>query len=165
MIDTEDVGGVHVKYLHHCRRQLWLYARGFRPEALNASVQMGEAVHDTSYRRASPVDLGSAKLDDLDGDLWVHEVKSSSAPSAADEAQAIHYCYRLRKVGVDAKGAVLHYPKTRRTRRISYTHDHETQARADIADVLTTVAAPTSPKRLERSACRGCSYQDYCWSD
>ncbi|GLU46291.1 CRISPR-associated protein Cas4 [Nocardiopsis ansamitocini] len=164
MISAEDVGGVHVKYLHHCHRQLWLYARGFRPESLSSSVQMGEAVHETSYRRASPVDLGSARLDDLDGDLWVHEIKSSSKPSPADEAQAIHYCYRLRAVGVEAKGAVLHYPKTRRTQRIPYVPEHETQAQTDIADVLATVTSPVSPQRLARTACRGCSYQDYCWS-
>jgi CRISPR/Cas system-associated exonuclease Cas4 (RecB family) len=46
-MEAEDVGGVHIKYLHHCRRQLWLYARGVRPEHLNAAVQLGEAVHDT----------------------------------------------------------------------------------------------------------------------
>lgn len=164
-MNADDVGGVHIKYLYHCPRQLWLYVRGFRPEALSEAVQMGEAVHGTSYRRATPIDLGSAKLDDLDGDLWVHEIKSASKPSAADEAQAIHYCYRLHKVGVAARGAVLHYPKTRRTKRIIYTPDHEARAEKDIAKVLDTVASPTSPERLERPSCRGCSYQDYCWSD
>lgn len=160
MINADDVGGVHIKYLYHCPRQLWLYARGFRPEALSEAVQMGEAVHATSYRRATPIDLGSARLDDLDGDLWVHEIKSASKPSVADEAQAIHYCYRLHKVGVAARGAVLHYPKTRRTKRITYTPAHKARAEEDIANVLDTVASPTSPERLERSACRGCSYQD-----
>ncbi|MBB6174936.1 CRISPR-associated exonuclease Cas4 [Nocardiopsis mwathae] len=164
MITNGDVGGVHIKYLHHCRRQLWLYARGLRPEALSTTVQLGEAVHATSYRRASPIDLGSARLDDLDGELWVHEIKSSSRPSSADEAQAIHYCYRLRKVGVQAQGAVLHYPKTRRTRRLPYAEEWDQRAQDDIAAVLDTVAAPTAPERLRRSACRGCSYYDYCWS-
>ncbi len=131
MINADDVGGVHIKYLYHCPRQLWLYARGFRPEALSEAVQ----------------------------------IKSASKPSVADEAQAIHYCYRLHKVGVAARGAVLHYPKTRRTKRITYTPAHKARAEEDIANVLDTVASPTSPERLERSACRGCSYQDYCWSD
>ncbi|MEV0372493.1 Dna2/Cas4 domain-containing protein [Streptomyces sp. NPDC050636] len=35
-----------VQYLYHCRRQLWLYLRGIRPERLNATVQLGVAVHD-----------------------------------------------------------------------------------------------------------------------
>ncbi len=117
MIAADDVGGVHIKYLYHCRRQLWLYLRGIRPEHLSGTVQLGEAVHDTSYTRSTPVDLGAARLDFVDGRHWVHEVKSSSQPSPADQAQGRHYCYRLRLIGVDAQGAILHYPKTRRTHR------------------------------------------------
>lgn len=165
MIGAEDVGGVHVKYLYHCRRQLWLYARGFRPERLSAAVQLGEAVHDTSYPRSSPVDLGAAKIDSVDGAAWVHEVKSSARPSRADEAQAMHYCHRLRAVGVDAQGGILHYPKTRRTKRLPYTPEAAAQAEADIAEVLAVVSAAVSPPRLARSACRGCSYTDYCWNE
>lgn len=165
MIQAEDVGGVHIKYLYHCRRQLWLYARGVRPEHLNAAVQLGEAVHDTSYTRSTPVDLGAARLDHVDGQHWVHEVKSSSKATKADEAQAIHYCYRLREVGVPAQGAVLHYPKTRRTKRVTYGDREEAQATADLADVVAVAGLPESPPRLNRTACRGCSFVDYCWTD
>lgn len=164
-MDVDDVGGVHVKYLYHCRRQLWLYARGIRPEYLSAAVQLGEAVHDTSYKRSNPVDLGAARLDHVDGQHWVHEVKSSSGPSAADEAQAIHYCHRLHGVGVPAEGAVLHYPKTRRTKRIRYGSDEAARACDDIEEVRSVADLPESPPRLSRSACRGCSYIDYCWTD
>ncbi|MFD5661429.1 CRISPR-associated protein Cas4 [Streptomyces hirsutus] len=165
MIDTEDVGGVHIKYLYHCPRQLWLYLHGIRPEHLSTTVQLGEAVHDTSYTRNTPVDLGAARLDFIDGSHWVHEVKSSARPSPADQAQGRHYCHRLRRVGIDAQGAVLHYPKTRRTQRFSYTPEAENQAEADIAEVLAIAAQPNSPERLTRSACRGCSYTDYCWTE
>lgn len=164
MITPDDVGGVHVKYLYHCPRQLWLYARGVRPEHLSSLVQLGEAVHETSYHRASPVDLGAAKLDDLDGQAWVHEIKSSAAPSKADEAQVIHYCYRLRRVGIEAQGGVLHYPKTRRTVRIPYQEGHTARAEADITEVVRTASAGQSPPLLERSRCKGCSFTDYCWT-
>jgi CRISPR-associated exonuclease Cas4 len=161
----EDIGGVHIKYLYHCRRQLWLYARGFRPERFNSAVQLGEAVHDTTYRRSSPVDLGAARLDYVDGQHWVHEVKSSSRSSQADAAQAIHYCFRLREVGVPAQGAVLHYPTTRRAKKLVFGPDEERQAEADIADALQVIRSAESPPRLPRAACRGCSFTDYCWSD
>lgn len=165
MIGTADVGGVHVKYLHHCTRQLWLYARGVRPEKLSAAVALGEAVHDTSYTRHSPVDLGAARLDFVDGENWVHEVKSSATPTAADEAQVLHYCYRLNEAGVPAKGGILHYPKSRRTQRIDYTTDSSARAQADIDAVVAAAARAKSPPRLPRPACKGCSYQDYCWGE
>lgn len=165
MISEEDIGGVHIKYLYHCRRQLWLFARGIRPEHLSASVQLGEAVHDTSYTRNSPVDLGAARLDFVDGRHWVHEVKSSSGPTPADQAQARHYCHRLHLLGVDVQGAVLHYPKTRRTQRHPYTPQEAHQAATDIADVLAVATAEQSPERPARSHCRGCAFADYCWME
>jgi len=164
-MDDRDVGGVHIKYLHHCHRQLWLFAHGLRPEALNAAVRLGEAIHDVHYDRYREVDLGAAKLDHLDGDLWVHEVKSSSRPSDADQAQAVHYCRQLDHVGVSVRGAILHYPATRRTVRIPYTTEQAARADGDIAAVLDVVHLPTSPARLARPRCTGCSYIDYCWSD
>ncbi|WP_433177395.1 CRISPR-associated protein Cas4 [Actinoallomurus sp. CA-150999] len=164
-MEEEDVGGTHIKYLYHCRRQLWLFIRGIRPEHLSTTVQTGEAVHDTTYTRNTPVDLGAARLDFLDGQRWVHEVKSSVRPTPADEAQARHYCHRLHRVGVDAQGAILHYPKTRRTKRLAYTQQDADQAQADIANVLATAALIISPERLARDACRGCSFTDYCWME
>jgi len=165
VIQPGDVGGVHVKYLHHCPRQLWLYARGVRPEHLSERVELGEAVHDMSYDRSKQVDLGAARLDHLDGSAVVHEIKSSIGPTTADQAQAMHYCLRLREIGVDTQGAVLHYPKTRRTVRIAYTPDREAEARQDIDNVIVTAGQPESPARLPRSGCRGCGYADYCWTD
>lgn len=164
-MERGDIGGVHVKYLYHCHRQLWLYARGIRPEHLSGRVQLGEAVHETSYTRTTPVDLGAAKLDYLDGDLWVHEVKSSSRPTQADEAQALHYCLRLHEVGVDVKGAVLHYPATRRTKRIVFDGDSADRASTDVGTAMDVVHSPDAPSRIARSKCVGCSFTEYCWSE
>lgn len=164
-MDPADVGGVHIKYLHHCHRQLWLYLRGIRPEHLSARVQLGEAVHDTAYGRFRPVDLGAAKLDHLDGDLWVHEVKSSRRPSTADEAQALHYCHRLAELGIETRGAVLHYRPTRRTIRLPFDDSHRARAAQDITDVLDVGTANTTPERLDKPRCTGCSFLDYCWTD
>lgn len=164
MITTDDIGGVHIKYLYHCRRQLWLYGRGFRPEGGSERVQLGEAVNDISYPRTSPVDLGPARLDFFDGQNWVHEVKSSSRMTDADVAQVRHYCLRLKQVGIDVQGGVLHYPKTRRTSQVTYSSAEEARALGDIADAVGVLTMPDSPPRLSRPACRGCSYLDYCWN-
>lgn len=163
MITADDIGGVHIKYLYHCRRQLWLYGRGLRPEPLSDLVQYGEAVHETSYRRTVPVDLGAARLDFIDGEDWVHEVKSSSAPTEADEAQVIHYCYRLRQAGINALGGILHYPKTRRTHRVIFSENGETKALEDISAAIGVLVSSQSPPRISRAGCRDCSYLDYCW--
>lgn len=164
MIGENDIGGVHIKYLYHCRRQLWLYGHGIRPERGSELVQLGEAVHDTTYRRTVPVDLGPARLDFVDGENWVHEVKSSRGPTGADKAQVMHYCYRLREVGIEARGGILHYPATRRTQRVEYTSNEETTARTDIRTALDVLLADQSPARIAKTKCRGCSFLEYCWT-
>lgn len=164
MITTDDIGGVHIKYLYHCRRQLWLYGRGFRPESASERVQLGEAVNDISYPRTAPVDLGPARLDFVDGQNWVHEVKSSSHMTDADVAQVLHYCLRLSQAGIDARGGILHYPKTRRTSRVTYSETERERALADIVEAIGILSMAKSPPRLGRSGCRGCSYFDYCWT-
>jgi CRISPR-associated exonuclease Cas4 len=164
VIAADNIGGVHIKYLHHCRRQLWLYGRGFRPEMHSDLAQFGEAVHETSYGRTVPVDLGAARLDFIDGQNWVHEVKSSPGPTKADEAQVIHYCYRLSQAGIDAGGGILHYPKTRRTHRVRFPENGEARALEDIDAALAVLTSDQSPPRISRASCRGCSYLDYCWA-
>lgn len=162
---SDDVGGVHIKYLHHCRRQLWLYARGFRPESGSDRVKLGEEVHDTTFPRHHSIDLGSFRQDHVDTDGWIHETKSSRRPMPADQAQATHYAHRLHQLGVPVEGTVLHYPATRRTITVNYDSEAESQARQGIADVLDVISSPTAPERLEPAACHGCSYFDYCWSE
>jgi CRISPR-associated exonuclease Cas4 len=108
--------------------------------------------------------MGAAQLDFIDGEHWVHEVKSATRPSPADEAQVVHYCFRLHEAGVDAAGGVLHYPKTRQTRRISYGEAERAQAEADITEALAVLSSAKSPPRLSKGACYGCSYLEYCWS-
>jgi CRISPR-associated exonuclease Cas4 len=88
-------------------------------------------------------------------------VKSSSRSTPADQAQVIHYCFRLRQAGIETRGGILHYPKTRRTLRVEYGQAQEAQARADITAAIEVITAGQSPSRLNRSACRGCSYLAY----
>lgn len=83
MLNIQDVGGVHIKYLYHCPRQLWLYARGFRPEGGDDLVSFGTAVDVTTFQRKRPLDLGLARPDWVDGDGWIHDANRPAASSLA----------------------------------------------------------------------------------
>ena len=163
---TEDeLGGVHIKYLLHCSRQLWLYSRGYRPEQGSDLVAFGEAVDDTAYSRQREVDLGAAKIDWVTTGAVVHETKSSRAPSDQHAAQVRHYCLLLERRGVSVRGGVLHYPLIRRTVQVSWdaaARETALQADHEARDVIGLAAAPP---RLQRSLCRGCSFTDYCWGE
>jgi CRISPR-associated exonuclease Cas4 len=163
--DDAQVGGVHIKYLHHCPRQLWLYSRGYRPEQRSDLVAFGEAVDGTTYTRRRDVDLGEAKIDWVTAGAIVHETKSSRAPSPAHAAQVRHYCLLLERRGVAVRGGIVHYPLIRRTTDVAWDAEARAQAEADETRARDVMAAETPPARLARARCRGCSYLDYCWGD
>ena len=104
----------------HCPRQLWLYARGFRPERGSETVAFGEAVDATSYPRRRDIDLGEARIDWVTTGAVVHETKSSRACLPQHEAQVRHYCLLLERRGVNVRGGVLHYPLIRRTVQVTF---------------------------------------------
>jgi CRISPR-associated exonuclease Cas4 len=163
--DERALGGVHIKYLRHCPRQLWLYMRGYRPESRSDLVAFGEVVEETTFTRRRDVDLGEARIDWVTAGAVVHETKSSRAPSVAHDAQVRHYCLLLERRGVAVRGGVVHYPLIRRTTEVTWDDAARAEAETTEAEARTVIAAPEAPARLTRAHCRGCSYLDYCWGD
>lgn len=163
--DGAAVGGVHIKYLVHCPRQLWLYARGYRPEHRSDRVAFGEVVADTTFTRRRDIDLGEAKIDWVTTGAVVHETKSSRAPSPAHAAQVRHYCLLLERRGITVRGGTIHYPLIRRTTDVPWDDDARMTAEDAETQARSVIAATEPPARLARPSCRGCSYLDYCWGD
>ncbi|MEU2222716.1 CRISPR-associated protein Cas4 [Streptomyces sp. NPDC018347] len=163
--DSEPLGGVHIKYLCHCPRQLWLYMRGYRPEARSDRVAFGEVVAETSFTRRREVDLSEARIDWVTAGAIVHETKSSRAPSPGHDAQVRHYCLLLERRGIAVRGGVVHYPIIRRTTEVTWDDNARAEAEDTEAQARAVIAAPAAPDRLSRGRCRGCSYLDYCWGE
>jgi CRISPR-associated exonuclease Cas4 len=161
----EELGGIHIKYLLHCPRQLWLYARGYRPERTSDLVAFGEAVDESAYARYRELDLGAAKIDWVTTGAVIHETKSSRAPSPQHEAQVRHYCLLLERRGVTVRGGRLHYPLLRRTLEVPWSAAARSEAEHVEQEARAIIAAANVPSRLPRPRCRGCSFADYCWGD
>jgi CRISPR-associated exonuclease Cas4 len=142
---------------------LWLYARGYRPEADSDLVAFGEAVDESTFGRKRGVTLDALRIDWVDGRLWVHEVKSARRPDYAHIAQARLYCLALADRGATVHGATVHYPLARRTVTVPFDDTAHASALADRAQVVEVSGAQSAPARLERDRCKGCSYLDYCW--
>ncbi|MFF2954117.1 CRISPR-associated protein Cas4 [Kitasatospora sp. NPDC057965] len=161
--DDHGLGGVHIKYLRHCPRQLWLYMRGYRPEAGSDLVAFGEVVNETTFTRRRDVDLGEARIDWVTTGAVIHETKSSRAPSPAHDAQVRHYCLLLERRGVNVRGGIVHYPLIRRTTDVPWNDEAREAAETAEDEARAVIAQTTPPDRHTRAACRGCSYLDYCW--
>ncbi|PRX97920.1 CRISPR-associated protein Cas4 [Allonocardiopsis opalescens] len=165
MTGDDGLGGVHIKYLLHCPRQLWLYARGYRPEHRSDAVAFGETVDATTYTRRRDIDLGEARIDWVTTGAVVHETKSSRAPSLQHDAQVRHYCLLLSRLGVNVARGVVHYPLIRRTVDVPWDASARRQAEDTEQQARDVIGADRPAPRLPRTQCRGCSYRDYCWGD
>ncbi|MFD4660859.1 CRISPR-associated protein Cas4 [Kitasatospora sp. NPDC058444] len=161
--DDHGLGGVHIKYLRHCPRQLWLYMRGYRPEGGSDLVAFGEVVSETTFTRRRDVDLGEARIDWVTAGAVVHETKSSRTPSPAHDAQVRHYCLLLERRGVNVRGGIVHYPLIRRTTDVPWNEEAREAAETAEDEARAVIALGAAPERQTRAACRGCSYLDYCW--
>ncbi|MFJ6770968.1 CRISPR-associated protein Cas4 [Kitasatospora sp. NPDC091257] len=161
--DDQGLGGVHIKYLRHCPRQLWLYMRGYRPEGGSDLVAFGEVVNETTFARRRDVDLGEARIDWVTAGAVIHETKSSRRPSPAHDAQVRHYCLLLERRGVNIRGGIVHYPLIRRTTDVPWNEEAREEAETAEDEARAVIASTTPPDRQTRAACRGCSYLDYCW--
>ncbi|MFE7636623.1 CRISPR-associated protein Cas4 [Kitasatospora sp. NPDC057518] len=163
--DDQGLGGVHIKYLRHCPRQLWLYMRGYRPEGGSDLVAFGEVVSETTFTRRRDVDLGEARIDWVTAGAVIHETKSSRSPSPAHDAQVRHYCLLLERRGVNVRGGTVHYPLIRRTTDVPWNEEAREAAETAEDEARAVIASAEPPDRRTRAACRGCSYLDYCWGD
>ncbi|MFE4393301.1 MULTISPECIES: CRISPR-associated protein Cas4 [Streptomycetaceae] len=163
--DDQGLGGVHIKYLRHCPRQLWLYTRGYRPEGSSDLVAFGEVVSETTFTRRRDVDLGEARIDWVTAGAVIHETKSSRSPSPAHDAQVRHYCLLLERRGVNVRGGTVHYPLIRRTTDVPWNEEAREAAETAEDEARAVIASAEPPDRQTRAACRGCSYLDYCWGD
>ncbi|TQN30269.1 CRISPR-associated Cas4 family exonuclease [Haloactinospora alba] len=159
------LGGVHIKYLLHCPRQLWLYSRGYRPEQRSDTVAFGEALDETTYTRRRTIDLGEAKIDWVTTGAVVHETKSSRTPTPQHEAQVRHYCLLLSRLGVNVARGTIHYPLIRRTVEVPWGDEARAHAEETERQAHEVIGSHQPPPRLPRKQCRGCSYRDYCWGE
>lgn len=146
--DEKNIGGVHIKYLYHCARQLWLYGKGYRPEHRSDLVSFGEIVDETSFTRRRDIDLGEAKVDWVTTGAFVHETKSSRTPNPDHAAQVRHYCLLLERRGITVQGGTVHYPSSAAPPPSTGTPRPVLRPKP-----TNTVPAASSPPHTHRPAC------------
>ncbi|BCS93389.1 CRISPR-associated protein Cas4 [Metallosphaera javensis (ex Sakai et al. 2022)] len=158
IFDDVFVTGTLVWYVHVCRRETWLMSRSITPYHQHPRLELGRAI-DSLHSDRVPITLEGMKIDSFRvEDQTVIEVKTSSRHLESAMAQLNYYLYRLREVGVNARGQV-YIP--RKGQRIQVTLDEE-RARRDIEAVKEVVMGELPPPRRIRY-CRKCAYRDFCW--
>lgn len=157
--------GKEMEYLHVCKRKLWFFRHGIRPELGNELVQLGILLGQTTFRRQDKeLQLGGVGVVDW-AELQhgtIHETKSSSCPMQADVAQVRYYLWWMRERGINVDRCVIHYPKQKRTKEVVWAGDMTEEVTRDLAEAGDIVSRPHPPPRQRLRWCRRCAYADLC---
>jgi len=166
-MDLKDrITGTLVWYYYVCDREVWLMAHALEPDRENLFLELGRLVHRESYGRdkkefASPgmkIDLFRSE----DGQLVLGEVKKSSHSLQSAEMQLAYYLWRLRRMGLEAKGELL-IPKERKRIPVELTDELENKLVHAMEDIASIIRLEVAPPAVTTRFCRNCAYREFCW--
>ena len=163
----ENLTGTLVNYFGHCKRQTWLFARGFRMESESDLVRKGKWIDENTFLRNAEVNFvnQNIKTDFVvrkEGYVEIHEVKSSKIPKNEHKLQLAFYLLKLEQAGIRSTG-ILNYPETRETIKVTL-EDIRVELMETIGNIISVLNS-NCPKRLERTKCKGCAYYELCYSN
>ncbi|MBZ4664190.1 MAG: cas4 [Caloramator sp.] len=157
--------GVEINYLLVCKRKLWFYSKGLTMEHNSNKVEIGKQVHDDKLegKKTELLIDETIRIDYIDKDLAIHEIKMSRAEEQATKYQILYYIYYLRQKGIQCSKGVVHYPQERRTETIVY----DEKAYDDIQNLLNQInyikQLNIPPKPEFTHKCKKCSYYELCF--
>ena len=150
-----------------CQRKLWFYRHHLEMEHTSETVDLGKHLHDESYPREKrrELDIDSlVKIDYVDKQGILHDIKSGPAMETAHVMQLCYYLYLLKHKGIENKKGVINYPRQRQTTEVELTAEKEIEIENAITKVYEISALPTPPHAEYMKICKSCSYQELCWS-
>ncbi len=157
--------GVEVNYLIVCKRKLWFYIHGIAMEQNSSRVEVGKEVHDTRLegKKTELLIDDTIRLDYIDKELAIHELKMSKSMDEASKCQILYYIYYLRNKGVDCKKGIIHYPESKRTEDIQYDDSSEEKIKEIIEQINTVKQMKVPPQAEKERKCKKCSYYELCF--
>ena len=161
------VTGTAINYLHVCPRELWFFQNHIEMEHTSDLVSMGKLLHEESYnreKRKEPLINNLIRIDFIDKDGILHDVKSGPSVQKAHEMQILYYLYFLKQKGVPNRKGVINYPRQRRTVEVELTPEKEREVEEAIQEVKKISDLPTPPDVEFMKICKSCSYLELCWS-
>jgi len=160
------VTGTEINYLFVCQRKLWLFHRHIEMEHTSDYVALGELLHEESFERQKKDILidDMIRIDFIDKDGILHDVKSSQLMEKAHEMQVLYYLYILKSKGLPNRFGVINYPRQRRKTDVELTAENEQLVESAIAKVTEIASLPVPPNAEYSRLCKPCSYAELCWS-
>lgn len=168
-MNSLNITGTHIAYLHTCYRKLWLFSNGIQMEHTSEVVAEGKLIGESTYQdraqKYTELQIGNIKIDYYDAkNKVIHEVKKSDKAEYAHIAQVKYYMSVLQQYGIDGVTAILEYPKMRQKQVVEWEQGDDNLVSGWIQNVRKLIAQENCPPLEKKSICRSCSYFDFCYS-
>ena len=157
--------GTQVAYAIICERKLWLFSKGIALEHTSDRVMLGKVIDETTFKEEEELIDEYVSIDFLKSgnEIVVHEVKLSSAVEEAHEIQVKYYIYYLKKKGVNTSKGIIHYPKARKIKEVSFTKEDEKIIEKAIEVIDRILKYENPPKVENKPYCLKCAYYELCY--
>ncbi len=163
----EKITGTLVWYYYVCPREVWLIGHELNAFQENPLIELGRLIHQTSYvDRRKEIEVENVKFDLIrteSGEMVVGEIKKSSKFKKPAMMQLLFYLYKLKKIGVEAKGELL-FPKEKKRERVELTPEMEQEIETAIRNIRRILNASVPPPAVKCRFCSKCAYFEFCWS-
>lgn len=154
-------------YYYICPREVWLMAHELNPEQDNPLVELGRIFHEYAYKKEKKeISLDGMKLDLLkrgENDYIICEVKKSSRFEMPAKMQLAYYLYKLKRIGMEAKGELL-IPKEKKRIKIELNEELEKEIEKTVEHIKEVIAKEKPPPPRKIKYCRKCAYRYFCWA-
>lgn len=168
MMDIRELHykGTQVAYYVVCKRKLWLFSKGVGFEHLSEKVAMGKLLDQESFKRENKEyfdeNINIDFLKTREG-VVVHEIKYSDALEDAHFMQVKYYIYYLRLKGVNVSHGVIHYPKSRRLKKVEFLQKDYEEINQIINMMDKVLSLKTPPPVEKKNYCKNCAYFEFCY--
>ncbi|MEO0290623.1 MAG: CRISPR-associated protein Cas4 [candidate division WOR-3 bacterium] len=164
----EKITGTQVAYYIVCKRKLWLFSHQIEMEEFSDYVLIGKIISEESFKREKfkEVSFGDTlKIDFLKvkDEIIVHEVKKSRRLEEAHIWQVKFYIYSLKKMGINSKRGIIHYPKLMKKIDVELNKDDEREIERAILEIKKIKNLKNPPEVINKPYCKRCAYYNFCF--
>ena len=157
-----------INYYSICHRSVWYLIHGLEAAQDHPFLEIGRFITQESYARSKKeVVFENLKIDLVkkeNNDVVVAEIKKSSKAKKSAQLQLAYYLYRLKEIGITARGELL-FPKEKKREKVVLTKELESTLQAVLLDIEEISNREKPPELKKILYCRNCAYRDFCWCE
>lgn len=161
-----NINGTMINYYSICHRSLWYIIHGLEAAQDHPFLEIGRFITQEAYARSKKeVVFENLKIDLVkkeNNDVVVAEIKKSSKAKKSAQLQLAYYLYRLKEIGITARGELL-YPEEKKREKVVLSKELENMLHTIILEIEKISNLEKPPELRKIPYCRNCAYRDFCW--